>query len=133
VSLGRLPWFPIVVVLLAVAAIAWFQSQAELEHNLKAWKTTAVVLLAILLNLLWFLFTPRFTRSTRLIGLLVLIGLGFGLRKTLRVDGTINGMGLHAIARPQGLHTCSGGKVARVIAADDFKPAAGKPLMNYPS
>ena len=78
--------------------IAWFQSQAELEHNLKAWKTMAVALLAILLNLLWFLFTPRFTRSTRLIGLLVLIGLGFGLRKTLRVDGTINGVGLPRFA-----------------------------------
>jgi len=90
----RRPWFPIVVIVLAVVAVILVQSRAETEQNMKMWQSMSAVLLAVLLNLLWLLFTPRFAWKKRLIGLGVVLLVGFGMKQALRVDGTVNGTGL---------------------------------------
>lgn len=90
----RLPWFPIVTVLLGLAAVVYFRSLPELERNLKGWLTAAIPLLVIILNLLWFLVTPRFTWRTKLAGIVTLGVLIFGLKQAIRVDGTVDGTGL---------------------------------------
>ena len=97
-SSHRLPWFPIAVVVLGVAVIGYVQLRAELERNLRAWETLAITLLVVLLNFLWFLFTPRFSGKTRLTGLVAVIVLAFGLKHALRVDGTVSGIGLPRFA-----------------------------------
>lgn len=79
---------------LALAAVLYFRSQPELERNLKGWLTLAPPLMAAVLNLLWFLVTPRFVWKAKLVGLLALALLGLGLRQAVRVDGTVDGTGL---------------------------------------
>lgn len=61
---------------------------------MKMWQSMAVTLLVVLLNLLWLLFTPRFSWKKRLTGLVVVVLLVVGLKQSLRVDGTLNGTGL---------------------------------------
>jgi outer membrane protein assembly factor BamB len=69
-----------------------------MERNFKGWLSTAIPLLVSLLNLVWFFITPRFSRSTRLAGFAVLLLLAFGARMALRVDGTVDGIGLPRFA-----------------------------------
>lgn len=90
----RLPWFPIIVVALGAVAVIYVQSRPEMEQNMKMWQSMAAAVLVILLNLLWLLFTPRFSWKKRLAGLAVFLLIGFGMKLTLRVDGTVNGTGL---------------------------------------
>lgn len=87
-------WIPIAIVILALGTWAYLALQPELERNLRGWATGAIVILSSLLLFLWFLFLGRFHWKTRLIGLLVVAGLWFGGRTTLRVDGTGSGIGL---------------------------------------
>ncbi len=93
-SARRLPWFPIATCALGAVGILSARLQPELDGNLKAWITASVALLVLLLNLLWFLFTPRFSWRTRLGGLLGFIALVGGARSLLLVDGTVGGSGL---------------------------------------
>lgn len=86
--------FPILTVLLGLAGVLYARSQPELERNLKGWLTAAIPLLVLILNLLWFLLTRRFTWRTKLAGLAALAALGFGLKQAVRVDGTVDGTGL---------------------------------------
>lgn len=90
----RLPWFPIAVTILGIGAILWLQSLPEFERNLKTWVTNVTGLLVLLLNVLWFLLSPRFSGRTRLIGLGVLVLAGVGLKQSVKVDGTVDGTGL---------------------------------------
>lgn len=90
----RLPWFPLIILGLMAVGIAVVRTRPELERNLQGWLTLAITLLAIILNLLWFVFTPRFSWRTRLIGVLAVAALFFGGRNLLRVDGTIDGTGI---------------------------------------
>ncbi|MEI9893184.1 MAG: PQQ-binding-like beta-propeller repeat protein [Chthoniobacter sp.] len=94
----RWPRFPIVVVALGAAGIAYTRFRPEMERNIQTWQTVAIILLVVVLNFLWFLCTRRFSGRTRLIGLAVAIVLVFGLKQTLRVDGTASGIGLPRLA-----------------------------------
>ncbi len=89
----RLPWFPLVTILLGVVAVIYLRSQPELERNLKSWLTAVVPMLVLILNLLWFLITPRFSWKTKLSGLAVVVMLGVGLKLAVKVDGTVDGTG----------------------------------------
>lgn len=89
-----LPWFPIITVLLGLAAVIYIRGLPELERNLKSWLSTAIPLLVLILNLFWFLFTRRFSWRTRLLGLALLGLAGLGLKLALKVDGTLDGTGL---------------------------------------
>jgi outer membrane protein assembly factor BamB len=90
----RLPWFPIIICLLGLGALAYVQSLPEFERNLKGWVSAAIPLLVMILNVLWFLVTPRFSWRTRLLGLGLLILLAVGMIQAVRVDGTLDGTGL---------------------------------------
>lgn len=89
-----LPWFPIIVLTVAILGVAYVQSLPEFERNLKSWLTAGLPLLAGLLVIVWFLLSRRFTVRTRLIGLLALVILGLGCQALVRVDGTVDGTGL---------------------------------------
>ncbi len=91
---GHWPWFPTVVALVAAIGIAIIRLQPELERNSKGWMTSAVVILAVLLGLIWFLFFSRVRRRVR-VGTGTALALAvFGLTKMLRLDGTVDGTGL---------------------------------------
>ena len=89
-----LPWFPIATILLGLAAVFYIRSLPEFERNLKSWLTAAIPLLVVILNCLWFVFTPRFSWRFRLTGLVLLVVLGGVAKWTTRVDGTLDGTGL---------------------------------------
>jgi outer membrane protein assembly factor BamB len=93
-SSRRLPWFPIVTLLLCVAGLVWTHAQPELERNLKSWITGVVPLFWLTLNLLWFLCASRFAWRTRLGALAVLALLFLVGRWLVRIDGTVDGTGL---------------------------------------
>lgn len=80
--------------MLGAAALIWCFSQAELERNLKSWIGSAVPMLVLVLNFLWFLFSSRFPGKLRIAGLAAVIVLLGVARLTLRVDGTVDGTGL---------------------------------------
>lgn len=94
ISLRRLPWFPLITLLIAVLSVSYLRSLPELERNLKGWVSAVIPLLALVLILIWFAFSKRFPGRTRLIGLgfFVLVGLSF--KQALRVEGTVDGTGL---------------------------------------
>lgn len=88
------PLFPLVILLLALAAWVWAASSAELERNLKGWVSMAIPLIAGILLTLWFLCSSRFAGKTRLIGLALLVFIAAGLKMMVRVDGVVDGRGL---------------------------------------
>ncbi len=89
----RLPLFPIIILTLAVAGVAYVRWLPEFERNLKGWLTAGIPLLALMLNLIWFVFTKRFSGRTRLLGVITVVLIFFGLRAAVRVDGTVDGTG----------------------------------------
>ena len=97
-SRRRLPWFPIITILLGTASVIYLRSLPEFERNLKSWLSAGIPLLILLLNILWFVITPRFSWKTRLVGVMVLVAVGFGLKLAVRVDGTADGTGLPKFA-----------------------------------
>jgi outer membrane protein assembly factor BamB len=97
-SKGHRLWLPIAIVILAALGIAIIRLQPDLERNLKAWMTSSVVLLALALGLIWFVFLSRFRWRQRLITVAVLALASFGLSKLLRVNGTVDGTGLPKLA-----------------------------------
>ncbi|MDR3402542.1 MAG: PQQ-like beta-propeller repeat protein [Chthoniobacter sp.] len=86
------------VAILAVIGIAIIRLQPELERNFKSLLTFAVVFLAVLLGLIWFLFLSRVRGRIRLVTAAALILAFLGLKATLRVDGTMNGTGMPRLA-----------------------------------
>ena len=95
---GPRPWFPTVVAVLAALGIAIIRLQPELERNTKGWMTSLVVILAALLGLIWFLFFSPVRRRVRVVTAAALVLAIFGLTRTLRVDGTVDGTGLPKLA-----------------------------------
>lgn len=94
-SRRSLPWFPILIIVLALGCLAWVGLREEMERNLKAWLMTGVIpILATSLLVLWFLISPRFSGKTRLGGLMVIILVGAAAKWMVRVDGVIDGRGL---------------------------------------
>ncbi|MDB6070200.1 MAG: hypothetical protein JWL81_1371, partial [Verrucomicrobiales bacterium] len=94
----RLSWFPIVILLLGGVALAVLFLQPEMERNLLLFSSMAVLLVVGILNLLWFLITPRFSWRMKLAGLAVVAVLLAGLKFSVRVDGTARGTGLPRLA-----------------------------------
>jgi outer membrane protein assembly factor BamB len=90
----RFPWFPVATFVLCAAGLVYVRSMPELERNFKGWVSAVIPLLWITLTLLWFLGTPRFSWRTRLGGLAALAALLLAGRLMLRVDGTVDGIGL---------------------------------------
>ena len=62
---GRRLWFPFGVAVLAAIGITSIRLQPEMERNFKGWATLAIMLLAVLLGLIWFLFLSRLAWRTR--------------------------------------------------------------------
>ena len=91
---GHRLWLPAIVAGLAALGIGYLRLQPELERNLKGWMTAMLVLVAALLCLLWFLFLSRLPGRTRAIAAGLLALSAFGLNRTLRLDGTADGIGL---------------------------------------
>ncbi len=91
---GHRLWFLIGVGILVVGSLALVHLQPELEANLKAWATSAIVMVGLALTLIWFVLLSRLRWFVRLAGLGVLTVTVFGARQLLRVDGTVNGTGL---------------------------------------
>ncbi len=87
-------WFLGSVVFLAIIALVVTWSRPELELMFKVWVAFGVALLSLLLMLLWLLLLSRFSWKTRLATVLLLALAGFGVYRTLRIDGTIDGSGL---------------------------------------
>ncbi|MEY4485079.1 MAG: hypothetical protein RL693_2531 [Verrucomicrobiota bacterium] len=91
---GHRLWLPFSIGLLAVLSVIVVRLRPEMDSNFKAWLTSAIVLLATLISLIWFLFLSRFPWRTRLLAFAGLLVLAFGLSKTLKVNGTVDGTGL---------------------------------------
>jgi len=91
-------WIPGIITALAALGILATQLRPELERNAKAYSTFAISALTVLLILIWFLFLSRLRWSARLLTLAALAVAIFGMTKLLRVDGTMNGIGLPKFA-----------------------------------
>jgi outer membrane protein assembly factor BamB len=95
---GHRLWLPASITALATLGILAIHLRPELERNAKAYTTLAIVALATLLILIWFLFLSRLRWATRLTTAAVLAVVIFGMTKTLRVDGVVNGIGMPKFA-----------------------------------
>ncbi|WP_009962829.1 PQQ-binding-like beta-propeller repeat protein [Verrucomicrobium spinosum] len=95
---GHRLWIPFVVAAVIAVGIAATVLTPELDRNFKSWGVSALSLLGGLLLVLWFLLLSRYSGRARLAvaGLLVLAG--FGVSRTVRVDGTMDGTGLPKLA-----------------------------------
>lgn len=91
---GHRVGFPITVTLIGILALGALYFQPEVERNFKAWATAAVVLVAMVLNLIWFVFLSRFSWRVRLITVGAAALAAFGLKKSVRVDSAVDGTGL---------------------------------------
>ena len=65
----RLPWFPLITLLIATCSVVYLRALPEFERNLKGWLSAAIPLVALILILVWFGFSRRFYLRARLIGL----------------------------------------------------------------
>jgi outer membrane protein assembly factor BamB len=90
---GRRLWFLILVGILAAISLTVVRLQPDLERNFKGLATFAVFFFAALLALIWFFFLSRVAGRTRLVTFVLLILAVFGLKKSLRVDGAVDGTG----------------------------------------
>lgn len=88
----------ILTAILVVGGLVYVHLQPELETNIKSWMTAAILVGALLLAVLWFILLSRLNIRARLITALALLGMGFGARALVRVDGTIDGGGLPRLA-----------------------------------
>lgn len=94
----RLPWFPIVTLLLGGVALTVLFAQPEMERNMLLFSSVVVLLVVGILNLLWFLVSPRFSWRMKLAGLTMVALVIAGLKFSVRVDGTARGTGLPRLA-----------------------------------
>jgi len=93
-----LPWFPILTVALGLGCLLYLGRQPELERNVRAWAMAGIPMLVLLLNVIWFLVSPRFPGRIRLTGLAMVVLLGVVLRLTVHRDGALDGRGLPRLA-----------------------------------
>ncbi|MEA3213678.1 MAG: outer membrane protein assembly factor BamB [Chthoniobacter sp.] len=80
---------------IGIGAIRW---QSELDRNYRAWSSTAVLLLAVLLVMIWFVFLSRIRWRIRLVALGLIALAGFAGTRLLTVDGSTDGTGLPKLA-----------------------------------
>jgi outer membrane protein assembly factor BamB len=90
---GR-PWFPIIVSVLAAVTVVVLLTMPNLDWNIAQAVIMLTVLLGLVLNLLWFLLSPRFRWRVRGLAVLALILLAGGFKALVKVDGTLNGTGM---------------------------------------
>ncbi|MDB6153020.1 MAG: hypothetical protein JWL90_1473 [Chthoniobacteraceae bacterium] len=100
--------FPVTVLCLAAIGLGYIWFKPELERNIKSWIVAGVILLTLLLNLLWYLFLSRVRLRTKLITVLALAAVFFGIKGVTRVDGTLSGIGFPKLvwkwSPPRGLY-----------------------------
>lgn len=89
---------PVSVGILALLALVAVEFRPDMERAFQIWLRTAVVLLAVVFGLIWFICFSRFPGRPRLLTLAGLVVVSLGLALTLRVDGTIDGRGLPRLA-----------------------------------
>jgi outer membrane protein assembly factor BamB len=88
---------PVVIAILAGSTIAYAHYSESVESYVAAYLISAVILLAALALLIWFLALSGFARRTRWIGLGWFVGFiaiaVIGIKSLTRVDGVLNGVG----------------------------------------
>ena len=89
---------PLAIGGLALASIVILLLQRDLDHNFKCWYMSVTVLLAVLLEFVWFVFLSRFNGRLRLATFCVIALAILGLTKMVHVAGTVNGTGLPKLA-----------------------------------
>ena len=94
----RIAWVPLVINFLGLAAITTVLVWPDLERNLTRWFLSAIALLVLAVNLLWFVLTPRFSRRVRWSGLAVALLLIGAAKLLVKVNGTMDGTGLPRLA-----------------------------------
>src|ERR1035441_7304504 len=87
-------WMPLAIGGLALVGIVILLLQRDLDHNFKCWYMSVTVLLAVLLEFVWFLLLSRFDWRLRLATFCVIALAIFGLTKMAHVTGTATGTGL---------------------------------------
>ncbi|MBI4624315.1 MAG: PQQ-like beta-propeller repeat protein [Verrucomicrobia bacterium] len=95
---GHRFWFPLSVGIVAALALGAIELRPELERGPQFWLRFAVVLLALVLSLVWFVFLSRLPWRVRLLTVAVLAAVGLGLTLALRVDGTVDGRSIPRLA-----------------------------------
>ena len=96
---------PLAIGGLALVGIVILLLQRDLDHNFKCWYMSVTVLLAVLLEFVWFLLLSRFDWRLRLATFCVIALAIFGLTKMVHVAGTVNGTGLPRLLRFAVLHS----------------------------
>ncbi len=94
---GHRLWFLLGVVLLAAGAFTYLNLQSEMDSNIQGLMRVLVMLIALVLSLIWFLFLSRFSWWLKLGGVVVIAGLIFGLKTFTRRDGAADGSGIPRI------------------------------------
>lgn len=69
-----------------------------MERNYKGWLTSAILLLAGVLLLVWYLFFSRYSGRSRLIAFGLVVVAALAAPRIVRVDGTLDGRGLPKLA-----------------------------------
>ena len=95
---GRRLWYLGVIALLVVIAVVVVQLQPETERNTKSWLTAAILFLGLIGALFWFAWLSGFPRRVRLIGVAIVLVLGFGVSRLVRVAGTSSSIGFPRLA-----------------------------------
>ena len=90
--------FLIFIGLLAAGSTALLQLRPEMESNFKAWLTTLIGLLAVIMLVIWFLLLSRFPWRTKMVGLAVIVAGVAAFKSIIRVDGAVDGRGLPKLA-----------------------------------
>lgn len=85
---------PLIILALAVLGVVFVQSRGEMDRNIRAWITTGIVLLGVILQVVWLLCFSGLRWWKRFAWLAVLTAVAFAIRKTTRVEGAVNSTGL---------------------------------------
>src|ERR1022692_3189543 len=91
-------WMPLAIGVLALGGTVILLLMRDLDHNFKCWYIAVTMLLAVLLELVWFVFLSRFQWQLRLATFCGITLACFGLTKMVHVAGTVNGTGLPRLA-----------------------------------
>jgi outer membrane protein assembly factor BamB len=83
-----------VLLALTLLALGLVQARSETDRNIRAWITSAIVLLGGGAQLLWLLLFSRLPGWRRLAAVVIVAGLGLGFKAVTRVEGTVSGTGL---------------------------------------
>lgn len=87
-------WIPVFLLFITATAEVYLNSQEDLDRNFRAWISFGIPVLCSALVLIWFLLLSGFRWTTRLLGLAIVVGVGFLARQTIRVESAIDGRGL---------------------------------------